>query len=77
MEKKMFNLFKKTPTPKLVITTSTSDPEEDRRKAMLAEQEAIQRELGIDSWDVTQSWLRLHQLLKSHEDRIAELEKKA
>jgi hypothetical protein len=73
----MFNLFKKTPTPKLVITTSTSDPEEDRRKAMLAEQEAIQRELGIDSWDVTQSWLRLHQLLKSHEDRIAELEKKA
>lgn len=38
------------------------------------EQSAIQRELGIDQCDGTQAWLRLHQLLKSHEDRIAALE---
>ena len=72
----MFNLFKKTPTPKLVITTSTSDPEENRRKAMRAEEEALHKELGIKSDDNAQGWLRLHQLLKSHEDRITALEKK-
>jgi hypothetical protein len=49
--------------------------EEDRQKAMLAELEELQRELGLHSWDVTQCWLRLHQILKSHEDRIAALEK--
>ena len=51
--------------------------EEDRQKAMLAELEELQRELGFHSLDVTQCWLRLHQILKSHEDRIAALEKKS
>jgi len=40
------------------------------------EQLAIQRELGISTEDHGQAWLRLHQLLKSHEDRIAALERK-
>ena len=40
------------------------------------EQLAIQQELGFDPCDSVQSWLRLHQLLKSHEDRITALEKK-
>jgi hypothetical protein len=35
---------------------------------------AIQRELGISTEDDTQAWLRLHELLKSHEDRITALE---
>lgn len=38
------------------------------------EQLAIQRELGISTEDHEQAWLRLHQLLKSHEDRITALE---
>lgn len=38
------------------------------------EQLAIQRELGISTEDSSQAWLRLHQLLKSHEDRITALE---
>lgn len=40
------------------------------------EQRAIQIELGISSVDDVQAWLRLHQLLKSHEDRITALEAK-
>ena len=57
--------------PRLVIV----QPDE-REEAMLREQTAIQRELGFDPDDSTQGWLRLHQLLKSHEDRIAALEAK-
>jgi len=42
----------------------------------LREQLAIQQELGLDPYDSVQAWLRLHQLLKSHEDRITALERK-
>lgn len=49
---------------------------DEREEAMLKEQLCIQRELGFDPNDSTQGWLRLHQLLKSHEDRIAALEAK-
>ena len=72
----MFNLFKKTSTPKLVITTSAADPEKDRQKKMYEEQLALQKELGIEEGNNAQGWLRLHQILKSHEDRITALEKK-
>ena len=72
----MFNLFKKTSTPKLVIAEKPSDPEEDRQNKMYEEQLALQKELGIEEGNNAQGWLRLHQILKSHADRIAALEKK-
>lgn len=43
----------------------------------IGEQMALRMELGISLHDDEQAWLRLHQLLKSHEDRIAALEGKA
>ena len=49
----------------------------ERIRAMRQEQSDIQHALGFDVYDDAQSWLRLHQLLKSHEDRIARLEGKA
>jgi hypothetical protein len=51
------------------------DPDrQERVKAMLAEQTGIQLELGFDPNDSTHGWLRLHQILKDHEDRIKKLE---
>jgi hypothetical protein len=51
------------------------DPDrQERVKAMLAEQTNIQLELGFDPNDSTHGWLRLHQILKDHEDRIKKLE---
>ncbi len=47
---------------------------DERQNAMRREQLAIQSELGFDPDDSTQAWLRLHQLLKDHEDRIKALE---
>jgi hypothetical protein len=58
--------------PRLVVVQA-----DEREEAMLQEQMTIQRELGFDPHDNTQGWLRLHQLLKSHEDRITALEGKA
>jgi hypothetical protein len=57
-----------------LVIVSRDEAEVARNKAMRAEQERLQRELGIDGWDDTQAWLRLHQLLKNHEDRIADIE---
>jgi hypothetical protein len=48
----------------------------DLDEARNIQQRAIQKELGIHGWDDGQAWLRLHQLLKSHEDRITALEGK-
>jgi hypothetical protein len=47
---------------------------QERVKAMRAEQISIQIELGFDPSDSVQGWLRLHQILKDHEDRIKSLE---
>jgi len=47
---------------------------QERVKAMAAEQFSIQLELGFDINDSAQKWLRLHQILKDHEDRIKKLE---
>jgi len=47
---------------------------QERVKAMQAEQISIQLELGFDPSDSVQGWLRLHQILKDHEDRIKSLE---
>jgi hypothetical protein len=48
----------------------------DLDEARSIQQRAIQKELGIHAWDDGQAWLRLHQLLKSHEDRITALERR-
>ena len=48
----------------------------DLDEARSIQQRAIQKELGIHGWDDGQAWLRLHQLLKSHEDRITALERR-
>jgi lipase chaperone LimK len=53
-----------------------SAEERERQHRMRVEQLTIQQELGFNAEDDTQSWLRLHQLLKSHEERITALEKK-
>jgi hypothetical protein len=51
------------------------DPDrQERIDAMRAEQFSIQLELGFDINDSVQEWLRLHQILKDHEDRIKKLE---
>ena len=47
---------------------------DEREREMMREQRYIQLDLGFDPDDSTQGWLRLHQLLKSHEDRITALE---
>ena len=63
--------------PAVVPKSMETEEERGRRDAMHAERMAIQRELGISHYDDTQAWLRLHQLLKSHEDRIRALEAQA
>jgi hypothetical protein len=68
----MLNFFRKNKVePKIHILIRSP-----REMEMEAEQKAIQLELGFDASDTTQSWLRLHQILKSHEDRIKQLEAK-
>lgn len=55
--------------PSLVVAE-----DDGRVKALRQEQLELQLELGFEPDDGVQSWLRLHQLLKSHEDRITALE---
>lgn len=69
----MLNFFRKNKKPEDEFVVEIVSP---REVAMKAEQKAIQIELGFDASDMTQSWLRLHQILKSHEDRIKQLEAK-
>lgn len=57
--------------PRLVVVQT-----DERTEAMRREERKLQRELGFELHDGAQNWLRLHQLLKSHEDRIAALEAK-
>lgn len=63
-------------TVKRIVRIARSGLEEKPKAAdpRPEEQLAIQRELGISTEDHEQAWLRLHQLLKSHEDRITALE---
>ena len=57
------------------VVVHETDMERELRWARQSQQRAIQKELGISADDDIQAWLRLHQLLKSHEDRIAALER--
>ena len=69
----MFGWFKKREKPRLMIV-EIDDVERGRIDAMQDEQRRLQQELGIVTGDDAQSWLRLHQILKDHEDRIKALE---
>ena len=46
------------------------------QEAMFQEQLEIQQELGMERGDSTQNWLRLHQIMLDHENRIKALEGK-
>lgn len=69
-------LRKKTFGGAPVVATGENDQWRELCEARQSQQRAIQKELGISIEDDTQAWLRLHQLLKSHEDRITALESK-
>lgn len=58
------------------MTTRKKATFSQREIDMAKEQAALSKELGFDVHDDAQSWLRLHQILKSHEDRIKQLEAK-
>ena len=61
---------------RVVLVGSTPSAEErERQHRMRVEQLTLQHELGFNPDDDTQSWLRLHQILKDHETRITALEK--
>jgi len=50
--------------------------EANRRARMINKQRELMAELGFDPGDDEQNWLRLHEILKDHEDRISELEER-
>lgn len=52
------------------------DPEREAEVAnMRGKQVALQHALGISTLDDVQAWLRLHELLHDHEERLKALEK--
>ena len=56
-----------------VYITDQRTPEQE---VMYREQLEIQQELGMERADSHQNWLRLHQILLDHENRIKALEGK-
>ena len=44
------------------------------QEAMFQEQLEIQQELGMEHGNDHQNWLRLHQILLDHDDRLKKLE---
>jgi hypothetical protein len=59
--------------PLRVYITNKRTPEQE---AMFKEQQAIKDALGFANGDDAQNWLRLHQILLEHENRIKALEGK-
>jgi hypothetical protein len=59
--------------PLRVYITDQRTPEQE---AMFQEQLRIADELGFERGNATQSWLRLHQIMLDHENRIKALEGK-
>ena len=57
--------------PLLVYVTDQRTPEQE---AMYKERLAIQAMLGMERGDDHQNWLRLHQIMLDHENRIKALE---
>ena len=65
-------LFGKDEPPRLYIT----DQRTPEQEVMFQEQLRIADELGFERGNATQSWLRLHQIMLDHENRIKALEGK-
>jgi len=59
--------------PLRVYIDGIRTPEQD---VMYKEQLEIQKELGMERGDDHQNWLRLHQIMLDHENRIKALEGK-
>jgi hypothetical protein len=59
--------------PLRVYVTDQRTPEQE---VMFQEQLEIQQELGMERGDNHQNWLRLHQIMLDHENRIKALEGK-
>jgi hypothetical protein len=72
-ERMIWNLWKKIRKPEVHLVVVDLYRQE-QVETMKAEQMSIQLELGFDENDSVQRWLRLHQILKDHEDRIKSLE---
>ena len=66
----MEKLFGKKETLRVYITEQRT-PEQE---AMYKEQLVIQRQLGMEQGDNMQNWLRLHQIMIDHEERLTALE---
>ena len=56
---------------RIAVIFKQRTPEEE---AMYQEQLRIRDELGFERENDTQAWLRLHQILLSHEERLKHLE---
>jgi hypothetical protein len=65
--KKLFSKDK----PLRVYITDKPTPEQE---AMWREQKCIQTLLGFEHGDSDQNWLRVHQILLDHEERLKHLE---
>lgn len=74
----MFGWFKKREKPRLMVVGGNdyTAAKEARDREMRHQQTMIQYELGFEPGDDVQSWLRLHQILKDHDDRLKALEGK-
>ena len=53
-----------------------TDQRTQEQETMFQEQLEIQQELGMERGDNHQNWLRLHQIMLDHENRIKALEGK-
>jgi hypothetical protein len=59
-----------------VYVTSYQIERTPEQEVMYTEQLQIQQELGMERGDDTQNWLRMHQIMLDHENRIKALEGK-
>jgi hypothetical protein len=63
-------------TEELRAITEARSLQREIDEQRMVQQRKLQLELGISIYDDSQAWLRLHQILKDHEDRIKQLEGK-
>ena len=60
----------KGPAPRIYV----SAPRTPEQEAQYQEQLRIRDELGFERGNDTQNWLRMHQILLDHENRLTDLE---
>lgn len=72
----MFGWFKKRETPRLVVVARRDPIREEQERVMRMRMENLQERLGFHPDDDIQRWLRLHEILMDHEERIKQLERK-